>query len=335
MAATKAAHTRANNVLKYLRWRNTDASGQSPDGYRGEIFDLDPQAKLLGVREWQPEAKGQAGQFTDSTFDWSWRSWLAAFKEEDRAWVLGDGDIVEVGCGPIMGTEDPCEGMKGPVWDLWFRPACPALAGASAAQERVVYVHPSASGSIKRSTEALEADRWAAWQGVRYHGMSAQLRALYPDIGPKKYPRGRQVQIGGEEAGEALFGGKGSGGTSGLALWSRGQSGAAAASSAAALAASSALPPPPARPPPRPKPLPAVLPLPPAPQGKASASSGPQTVYMEYEDATQTRARWGGLELQWHNWAWYSHWQGQWWVLKGPSPEGNHYNPSLHWWEAM
>ena len=120
MAATKHAHARANNVLKYLRWRNTDASGQSPDGYRGEIFDLDPQAKLLGVREWQPEAKGQAGQFTDSTFEWYWRSWLAAFKEEDRAWVLGDGDIVEVGCGPIVGTEDPCEGMKGPVWDFWF-----------------------------------------------------------------------------------------------------------------------------------------------------------------------------------------------------------------------
>jgi hypothetical protein len=51
MVATKHAHVRANNVLKYLRWRHTDASGQSPDGYRGEVFDLDPQAKLVGVRD--------------------------------------------------------------------------------------------------------------------------------------------------------------------------------------------------------------------------------------------------------------------------------------------
>ena len=139
MVATKHAHVRANNVLKYLRWRNTDASGLFPDGYRGEVFDLDPQAKLLGVREWKPEAKGQAGQFTDSTFEWSWRSWLAAFTEEDRDWVLGDCSIVEVGCGPILGTEHPCEGMKGPLWDFWFK-TTPALAGASPAQVRVVYV---------------------------------------------------------------------------------------------------------------------------------------------------------------------------------------------------
>ena len=35
----KEANKRANNVLKYLRWRNTDAAGNSPTTYRGEVFD--------------------------------------------------------------------------------------------------------------------------------------------------------------------------------------------------------------------------------------------------------------------------------------------------------
>ena len=92
-AATKLVHSRANHVLKYLRWRNTDAQGQSPIGYRGEIFDLDPQAKLVGIREWNPEAKGQVGKFMASTSDWSSRSWVVAFKAEYRDWLLGGGPL--------------------------------------------------------------------------------------------------------------------------------------------------------------------------------------------------------------------------------------------------
>ena len=72
---------------------------------------------------------------------------------------------MEVGGGPIQGTEFPCEGMKGLVWDSWFQIAL-ALAGAPSAQERVVYLHPSAEGGLKRVTDALEEDRWAAWQTV-------------------------------------------------------------------------------------------------------------------------------------------------------------------------
>ena len=67
MAATKLAHSRANRVLKYLCWRNTDAQGQSPIGYRGEHFDLDPQSKYVGVGEWKPEVKGQTGKFMEYT----------------------------------------------------------------------------------------------------------------------------------------------------------------------------------------------------------------------------------------------------------------------------
>ena len=52
--------------------------------------------------------------------------------------------------------------------------------------ERAAYVHPSAKGDIKRSTDALEAGRWAAWPTVRFQGMVAQLCALYPEMGPRK-----------------------------------------------------------------------------------------------------------------------------------------------------
>ena len=38
--SAKLANTHANNVLKYLRWRNTDSEGISPLGYRDEVFDM-------------------------------------------------------------------------------------------------------------------------------------------------------------------------------------------------------------------------------------------------------------------------------------------------------
>ncbi len=75
----------------------------------------------------------------------------------------------------------------------------PALAGVASAKERVVHRRPPAKGDLERATDAVEADRWAAWQNVRYQGMSAQLRALYQEIGPRKYPRGAQQQPGLED----------------------------------------------------------------------------------------------------------------------------------------
>ena len=70
--------------------------------YWGEIFDLDPQAKLLGIREWQAGAEDQAGKFLESTFDWDWRDWLADFKAEDLDWLLGGGTIVEAPTGHFI-----------------------------------------------------------------------------------------------------------------------------------------------------------------------------------------------------------------------------------------
>ena len=79
IAATKHAHVRANNALKYLRWRNIDASGLFPDGYRGEVFDLDPQAKLLGVHEWKPEASVfRQRRYFSTLFALTWACFVAA-----------------------------------------------------------------------------------------------------------------------------------------------------------------------------------------------------------------------------------------------------------------
>ena len=74
--AAKEANQKANNVLKYLRWRNTDVNGISPAGYRGESFDLHSGAVLQAIQVWEPAASGQGGKWGQDTFDWSWREWL-------------------------------------------------------------------------------------------------------------------------------------------------------------------------------------------------------------------------------------------------------------------
>ena len=57
----KEANKRANNVLKCLRWRNTDVAGNSPSTYRGEVFDTAFGAETPGMQVSHPADRGQAG----------------------------------------------------------------------------------------------------------------------------------------------------------------------------------------------------------------------------------------------------------------------------------
>ena len=78
-AMSKKHNTRANSVLKYLRWRNTDAKGDIAAGYLGEVFDQDPTSFLPNIPLWVPAAHGQGGHWSlDEVYDWSWREWLAS-----------------------------------------------------------------------------------------------------------------------------------------------------------------------------------------------------------------------------------------------------------------
>ena len=45
----KQQHIKANMVLKYLRWGNTDARGECALGYDGKVFNLDPSSSLSTV----------------------------------------------------------------------------------------------------------------------------------------------------------------------------------------------------------------------------------------------------------------------------------------------
>ena len=93
----KEANKRANNVLKYLRWRNTDAAGNSPTSYRGEVFDTAFGAEIQGIQVWHPADRGQAGHFGAETFVWSWRVWLASLDVADLDWIVGGSHVIAVG----------------------------------------------------------------------------------------------------------------------------------------------------------------------------------------------------------------------------------------------
>ena len=70
---------KANMVLKYLRWRNTDARGECAPGFDGEAFDLDPPSTMPEIPLWVPVEHGQGGNWsTDRLCEWFWRDWLAA-----------------------------------------------------------------------------------------------------------------------------------------------------------------------------------------------------------------------------------------------------------------
>ena len=57
----KQQNMKANMVLKYLRWRNTDARGECAPGYDGEAFDLDPSSTMPEIPLWVPVEHGQGG----------------------------------------------------------------------------------------------------------------------------------------------------------------------------------------------------------------------------------------------------------------------------------
>ena len=59
----------------------------------------------------------------------------------------------------------------------------------------------------------------------------------------------------------------------------------------------------------------------------------PRVVLLEFMDASETRARWCGFELEIYREAICCYRGKQWWVLRGPSPLRNEYDPSVHWLE--
>ena len=66
----KQQNTRANMVLQYLFWRNTDANGEIAAGYVGEVFDQGPTSLLPNIPLWVLAAHGQGGHWSlDQVYD--------------------------------------------------------------------------------------------------------------------------------------------------------------------------------------------------------------------------------------------------------------------------
>ena len=107
--------------------------------------------------------------------------------------------------------------------------------------DRVVYLHPGSDGRLTRICDVSLLERRVAWEPFAGRGVSDQLHALYPKLRPRVQRHPAQVQIGYEDAREALLGGRGKGaGAGGLQLWRRNATTGAASASSAALAAGSA-----------------------------------------------------------------------------------------------
>jgi hypothetical protein len=70
-ATTAAAHRVANNVLQFLRWRNTDENGNVAGGFLGVVFDVAEQNPTpVDYCPWVPAARGQAGYWRPNTEHW-------------------------------------------------------------------------------------------------------------------------------------------------------------------------------------------------------------------------------------------------------------------------
>ena len=77
----------------------------------------------------------------------------------DLNWILGGGHVVAASCGTLQGSVDPRPGMLGPVWDFYVVvEQVLALAGA---EQRVVWLHPSAHGDLKCMSDDSAGDRCA------------------------------------------------------------------------------------------------------------------------------------------------------------------------------
>ena len=111
-------------------------------------------------------------------------------------WILVRECLVQYGISPLALAPDP------------------ALVGS---EQRMVWLHPSANGDLKCMSDDSAPNRFARWYEVRSKGLSEQLRALYPTLGPRKYPRGPRQQIGDQEARARLLGGA-CGGAGAIAL---------------------------------------------------------------------------------------------------------------------
>ena len=170
---------KANNVLKYLRCRNIDAAGNSPPHDRGEVLDLAIGAVFRRIPVWEPDDRGQVGNFGQDTFDWSWRERLASVHLDDLVWILGGSHVLSAGCGPLNYTQGPRPRMTGPSWDFVFILAL-ALAGLD---HRVVWLHPSSQGDLKCMSDDLAPNRFAHWSAVRSKGRSAAVACVVPDAG--------------------------------------------------------------------------------------------------------------------------------------------------------
>ena len=68
---TTAAHKVANNVIKFLRWRNSDESGMVAAGFIGVAFDVaEPLSTPVEYCEWLLVERGQVGYWLPRRSQW-------------------------------------------------------------------------------------------------------------------------------------------------------------------------------------------------------------------------------------------------------------------------
>ena len=68
---TTAAHKVANNVIKFLRWRNSDESGMVAAGFIGVAFDVaEPLSTPVEYCEWVLAERGQVGYWLPHRSQW-------------------------------------------------------------------------------------------------------------------------------------------------------------------------------------------------------------------------------------------------------------------------
>ena len=110
-----AAHKVANNVIKFLRWRNSSENGDVAQGFLGVAFDIgEPRFTPVEYCQRVPAQRGQAGHWLPHTSQWYFREWVNEWSHEHRQ-LLHGGVITVAGCRPVVGTVDPLPGMRGPV----------------------------------------------------------------------------------------------------------------------------------------------------------------------------------------------------------------------------
>ena len=106
-----AAHKFANNVIKYLRWRNSDGSGMFAAGFIGVAFDIaEPLSTPVEYCERVLVDRGQVGYWLLHTAQCFFREWVNEWSLQHRQ-LLHGGIITAAGCRPIVGTLDHLPGL--------------------------------------------------------------------------------------------------------------------------------------------------------------------------------------------------------------------------------